>query len=120
MSYVSDYSKKNKTLSGEEYLKLKNLPAEERLLAVIEAPYVLSMLWTNWKNDSNIDSIVKHAIAGDANVFKQLQNKPDFVATKRADQGIRETIEYVLAHPECQKEDPDFDKWCDEIIERMK
>ena len=82
MSYVSDYSKKNKTLSGEEYLKLKNLPAEERLLAVIEAPYVLSMLWTNWKNDSNIDSIVKHAIAGDANVFKQLQNKPDFVATK--------------------------------------
>ena len=45
---------------------------------------------------------------------------PDFVATKRADQGIRETIEYVLAHPECQVEDPDFDKWCDEIVERMK
>ena len=45
---------------------------------------------------------------------------PDFVATKRADQGIRETIEYVLAHPECQTEDPDFDKWCDEIIGKMK
>ena len=45
---------------------------------------------------------------------------PDFVATKRADQGIRETIEYVLAHSECQVEDPDFDKWCDGIIERMK
>lgn len=45
---------------------------------------------------------------------------PDFVATNRADQGIRETIEYVLAHPECQVEDPNFDKWCDEIIERMK
>ena len=44
---------------------------------------------------------------------------PDFVATKRADQGIRETIEYVLAHPECQTEDPDFDKWCDEIIAKM-
>ena len=41
---------------------------------------------------------------------------PDFVATKRTDQGIRETIEYVLAHPEYQVEDPDFDKWCDEII----
>ena len=26
----------------------------------------------------------------------------------------------VLAHPECQEEDPDFDRWCDEIIERMK
>ena len=45
---------------------------------------------------------------------------PDFVATKRADQGIRETIEYVLSHPECQKEDPDFDKWCDDIVEKMK
>ena len=45
---------------------------------------------------------------------------PDFVATKRADQGIRETIEYVLAHPECQKDDPDFDKWCDEIICKLQ
>ena len=45
---------------------------------------------------------------------------PDFVATKRADQGIRETIEYVLAHPECQVEDPDFDKWCDEIISKLQ
>lgn len=44
---------------------------------------------------------------------------PDFAATKRADQGIRETIEYVLAHPECQKDDPDFDKWCDEIISKV-
>lgn len=45
---------------------------------------------------------------------------PDFIATKRADQGIRETIEYVLSHPECQVEDPEFDKWCEEIVERMK
>ena len=41
---------------------------------------------------------------------------PDFVATKRADQGLRETIEYVLSHPECQTEDPVFDKWCDELV----
>ena len=45
---------------------------------------------------------------------------PDFTATKRADQGIRETIEYVMSHKECQKEDPDFDRWCDEIIEKLK
>ena len=45
---------------------------------------------------------------------------PDFVATKRADQGIRETVEYVMSHPECQVEDPDFDKWCDLIVEKMK
>ena len=45
---------------------------------------------------------------------------PDFVATKRMDQGIRETVEYVISHPECQKEDPEFDCWCDEIAEKLK
>lgn len=59
-------------------------------------------------------------IHGDGTSLWTITHNSDFVATKRADQGIRETIEYVLAHPECQVEDPDFDKWCDEIIERMK
>jgi len=45
---------------------------------------------------------------------------PDFVATKRVDQGIRETVEYVMSHPECQKEDPEFDSWCDKIAEALK
>ena len=44
---------------------------------------------------------------------------PDFVAVKRADQGIKETVNYVMNHKECQIEDPDFDKWCDEIIAKM-
>lgn len=42
---------------------------------------------------------------------------PEFCATKRFDQGIKETIDYVLSHEECQKEDPDFDKWCDKVVE---
>ena len=42
---------------------------------------------------------------------------PGFTATVRADQGIRNTIEYVLTHPECQKEDPEFDAWCDKVAE---
>jgi len=44
---------------------------------------------------------------------------PDFVATKRVDQGIRETVEYVMSHPECQKEDSEFDLWCDEIAKQL-
>lgn len=40
---------------------------------------------------------------------------PGFTATVRADQGIRSTISYVLSHPECQKEDPEFDAWCDKV-----
>lgn len=41
---------------------------------------------------------------------------PTFVAKKRFDQGIRETIEYVLAHEECQIEDNEFDTWCDKVV----
>lgn len=41
---------------------------------------------------------------------------PEFVATTRLDQGIKRTIENILAHPELQTEDPEFDSWCDKVI----
>lgn len=41
---------------------------------------------------------------------------PGFTATVRFDTGIRRTVEYVLAHPECQQADPDFDAWCDRVL----
>jgi len=44
---------------------------------------------------------------------------PEFVATTRFDQGVRKTIEHVLAHPELQVEDTEFDEWCDDVIEAM-
>ncbi|MBO7472543.1 MAG: NAD-dependent epimerase/dehydratase family protein [Ruminococcus sp.] len=45
---------------------------------------------------------------------------PDFIATIRADQGIRCTIRYILAHKECQTEDEAFDSWCDKVVEAVK
>lgn len=33
---------------------------------------------------------------------------------------IRMTIEHVLSHPECQIEDPEFDQWCDSVIEALE
>ena len=30
--------------------------------------------------------------------------------------GVRIALDYILAHPECQKEDPEFDAWCDRVI----
>jgi nucleoside-diphosphate-sugar epimerase len=41
---------------------------------------------------------------------------PDFEATVSAKEGIEKTVRYILAHPELQKDDPEFDRWCDEII----
>ena len=45
---------------------------------------------------------------------------PGFIAEKRFDQGVKETIDYILDHPEYQTEDETFDQWCDEIIESLQ
>jgi nucleoside-diphosphate-sugar epimerase len=42
---------------------------------------------------------------------------PGFTAQVRFDQGVRDTIGYVLSHKECQRDDPEFDAWCDRVIE---
>lgn len=44
---------------------------------------------------------------------------PGFVATTRLDQGIKQTIANIIAHPEYQKEDPEFDSWCDKVIRAL-
>ena len=41
---------------------------------------------------------------------------PGYAATVRFDQGVRMTVDYVLNHPECQREDAEFDRWCDRVI----
>lgn len=58
-----------------------------------------------------------HSVVFDCSKLKRLV--PDFVATKRMDQGITETVEYVMSHSECQKEDPEFDAYCDEVIAKF-
>ena len=42
---------------------------------------------------------------------------PGFQATTRFHEGVRRSVEYLLSHPELQIEEPDFDAWCDRVIE---
>lgn len=41
---------------------------------------------------------------------------PGFSPAKTMEQGLRETVAQVLARPELQREDPEFDAWCDRVI----
>lgn len=41
---------------------------------------------------------------------------PGFRAEVNAREGIRRTVEYILAHPEYQNDDDEFDSWCDRVI----
>ena len=45
---------------------------------------------------------------------------PGFQATTRFDEGVRRCVDYILAHPELQVEDPEFDQWCDKVIEAQE
>jgi len=45
---------------------------------------------------------------------------PGFQATVRFDEGVRRCVDYILSHPELQVEDPEFDAWCDRVIEAQE
>ncbi len=45
---------------------------------------------------------------------------PDFVATTRLDMGIKLAIKNILSKPELQVEDPEFDEWCDKVIDSLE
>ena len=41
---------------------------------------------------------------------------PGFCATTPFHEGVRRCVAHILAHPELQTEDPEFDAWCDRVI----
>ena len=45
---------------------------------------------------------------------------PGFCATTRFAVGVRRSVDYLLAHPELQVEDPEYDDWCDRVIEAQE
>ncbi|AZS17804.1 SDR family oxidoreductase [Paenibacillus lutimineralis] len=76
--------------------------------------------------DASSDEDFRGGLLGDkANsvVFDNSKLKrlvPEFVATTRLDQGIKRTVEHIMAHPEFQVEDPEFDVWCDSVIHALE
>ena len=45
---------------------------------------------------------------------------PGWQATVRFDEGVRRCVAYLMSHPELQIEDPEFDAWCDRVIEAQE
>ena len=56
-------------------------------------------------------------------VFDNLKLKravPDMKTSVPFHVGVRKALDYILAHPECQKEDPDFDAYTDRVIAALE
>ena len=65
----------------------------------------------------------QHVKPGKGNTFMRTKLKnvvPGFTPTVRFEDGIRMTIDYIMSHPEYQKEDEEFDIWCDKIIDTLE
>ena len=68
----------------------------------------------------------KEAIHGDkhfSNIFdisKIRKFNPEYEFSIDMKKGIRMFVEYMNKHPEEKKEDPEFDRWCDDTIEKYK
>lgn len=45
---------------------------------------------------------------------------PGFQATVRFEEGVRRSIAHILSHTELQQEEPEFDAWCDRVIEAQE
>lgn len=45
---------------------------------------------------------------------------PDFVTKVSFAEGCRRAVKHILAHPELQVEDPEFDAWCDKVIDSLE
>ena len=45
---------------------------------------------------------------------------PGFTATVRFDQGVRMAVKHIKSYPELQTPDPEFDAWCDKVVQAME
>ncbi len=65
-------------------------------------------------------------LLGDKSVSVVFDNRklkravPDMKATVPFHAGVRKALDYILDHPECQREDPDFDAYCDRVIAALE
>ena len=66
------------------------------------------------------------SLTGDKSVSVVFDNSklkravPYMRTTVRFDQGVKMALDNVLAHPELQVDDPEFDEWCDKVIEALE
>lgn len=59
-----------------------------------------------------------HSVVFDNSKLKRAV--PKFNCTIRFDEGIKETVDYILSHQEYQLIDEDFDAWCDKLVKGIE
>lgn len=71
-----------------------------------------------WKLEANLSGDKSATVVFDCSKLKRAV--PGFCAKTRFSEGVRKSVAYMLAHPELQVEEPDYDAWCDRVIEAIE
>ena len=74
----------------------------------------LAAVGSRYEMSQNLLGDKSHTVIFDNAKLKR--TVPGFKSEIRYDQGIRMAVAHILAHPELQTEDPEFDIWCDKVI----
>jgi nucleoside-diphosphate-sugar epimerase len=80
----------------------------------VASEYLAAVSPKEWDYEGNLLGDKALTVTFDCSKLKRAV--PGFKATTRFDEGVRRCIEYIMAHPELQQEDPEFDAWCDRVI----
>ncbi|MCD7715915.1 MAG: SDR family oxidoreductase [Lachnospiraceae bacterium] len=81
----------------------------------VSSDFLISCAPKEWDLRGNLWGDKSNTVFFDNTKLKRLV--PDFVQTVRFDQGVRLALDYIRLHPECQTPDPEYDAWCDRVIE---
>lgn len=84
----------------------------------VSTDFLVSVSPKQWDLQGGLWGDKANTVVFDNSKLKRLV--PGFCAKVRMDQGIRKALDYVMSHPECQREDPEFDRWCDCVIEAQE
>lgn len=71
-----------------------------------------------WQLEGNLTGDKSQTVIFDCSKLKRAV--PGWQATVRFSEGVRRSVTWMLSHPELQVEEPDFDAWCDRVIDALE
>ncbi len=84
----------------------------------VASDFLAAVAPREWDFEGNLTGDKSVTVLFDCSKLKSAV--PGFQATTRFDEGVRRSVAYLLSHPELQVEEPDFDAWCDRVIEAQE
>ena len=96
------------------YHCVANALGVESKLYHVASDFLVATSPKTWDFEGNLIGDKSVTVIFDCSKLKRAV--PGFCATTPFHEGVRRCVAHILAHPELQTEDPEFDAWCDRVI----